>query len=124
MFSISTEALLIVLYALKVELAGTGLNVGVTKTITSFPNSLTTVYIKNDKRSLYVILDTRFSNSWREYVIKRFSLVEFDIPKGSTSYMTLFASPDYTYEIHDPDFLKYFSEDIHAMVEVIKKEMC
>lgn len=124
MFSISTEALLIILYALKVELAGTGLNVGVTKTITSYPDSLTTVYIKNDKRSLYVILDTRFSNSWREYVIRRVDLVEFDTPKGSTLYTTLFGTPDYTYAIHEPDFLKQFSMDVHEMVEVIKKEMC
>lgn len=122
MFSISTDALLIVLYALKVELAGTNVSVGVTKTIAAFPNSLTTVYIKNDKRSLYILLDTRFSNSWREYVVKDFTLVEF----GATtpSYTTLFGSPNYTNDIHDPDFLKQFSTDVHSMLEVIKKEMC
>lgn len=121
-FSITTDSILLMLHALKTKLNNCGVRVGITKSNLLYPNAVAVVYVKNANRALYIVMDTRYSRSFNEYVIKDFKLVDFNSPSCSDEVEIIYHSSDYTYLIHEETFLNDMAKDIKNMIQTIKKE--
>ena len=124
MFTLTTEAVLLILYALRKEFPEYA--VYLTKAPMIYPDAIGSIGIQNTLGvSRYVILNSRFSNSLRQYVLQSFDLQDFSSSGvGISSPKLVYGSSDYTAYIHDEtDFNKILLSNVNELVDHVRKEL-
>jgi len=120
-FTITTEAFLVMLHALRTRLSKTDIRIGLTKSNMLHPDTLSVIFVKKEDRSLYIQMNTRYSVSGKEFVLESFRL--FDYSAGGPEPLALYTSRIYRTLIHDANFISELIKDINTMIDIIEKEM-
>ena len=117
--SVSTNAMLLMLHALRVSLPD-AMRIGMTKSTMLHPDTSSVIFVKHDERSLYIQMNTRYSASQKEFVFHTFSLLDYAAPAAEP--VSIYDSLDYTQTIYDDKFLEIMRDDIDNLILKVKEE--
>lgn len=122
MFTFSTELILLMLsYARD---AFPTYRVGFTKSNKDFPKASTVIFIKqDDKPSVYIFFNTRFSNSQREFVYIGFHVYTYTNKPTSSISTEVYSSIEDPSLIYDARAKQTIKAEMQDAIEAIRKEL-